>query len=50
MVEKMSSLLEIFNIKYCHEGFEEGNNFIHRKLFTFKMDFELKIQGIQGLI
>jgi hypothetical protein len=28
--------------KYGCEGFEEGNNFIHRNLFIFGMDFEVK--------
>jgi hypothetical protein len=31
--------LEKFEIKYGHTGFEEMNNFTHRNLFRFEMDF-----------
>jgi hypothetical protein len=34
--------LKKIEIKYGREGFEEGNNFLHRKFFTFEMYFELK--------
>jgi hypothetical protein len=27
-------------IKYGFEGFEERNNFLHRKFFIFEMDFK----------
>jgi hypothetical protein len=32
--------LEIFEIKYNFEGFDERNNFLHRNVFKFKVDFE----------
>jgi hypothetical protein len=35
-------MLKKIEIKYGCEGFEERNNFLHRKFFIFKMDFELK--------
>jgi hypothetical protein len=34
--------LQKIEIKYSSEGFEEGNNFLHRNLFRFEMRFELK--------
>jgi hypothetical protein len=34
--------LEKFEIKYGCEGFEEGNNVIHRNFLRFEMDYELK--------
>jgi hypothetical protein len=34
--------LEKIEIKYGCEGFEEGNNFLHRNFFRFKMGIELK--------
>jgi hypothetical protein len=40
-------LVKKFEIKYGHEGFEEGNNFIRRKFFIFEMDFKLKIGEIK---
>jgi hypothetical protein len=36
--------LEKFEIKYDREGFEERNNFLHRKFFRFEMKFELRFQ------
>jgi hypothetical protein len=36
--------LKIFEIKYCYEGFEERNNFLHRNFSRLKMDFELKFR------
>jgi hypothetical protein len=34
--------LEIFEIKYSWEGFEERNNFLHRNFFKFELDFKWK--------
>jgi hypothetical protein len=39
--------LQKFEIKYGREGFEEGNNFLHRKFFRFEMDFELKLEEVK---
>jgi hypothetical protein len=36
--------LKKFEIKYDREGFEERNNFLHRKFFRFEMKFELRFQ------
>jgi hypothetical protein len=33
-------LLNKFQIKYGHEGFEEMNNILHRNFFISKMSFE----------
>jgi hypothetical protein len=33
--------------KYNRGGFEEGNNFIHRNCFRFKIYFELKIWEVK---
>jgi hypothetical protein len=33
--------------KYGRRGFEEGNNFIHRNCFRFKIYFELKIWEVK---
>jgi hypothetical protein len=38
--------LKKIEIKYGFEGFEERNNFLHRNLFRYKMDRELKIRKI----
>jgi hypothetical protein len=37
--------LEKFEIKYCFEGFDEKNNFLHRNLSRFEMDFKIKKIG-----
>jgi hypothetical protein len=36
--------LEKIELKYDFEGFQEGNNFLHRNVFRFEMYFELKIR------
>jgi hypothetical protein len=36
--------LEKFEIKYCFEGFDHRNNFLHRNLSRFEMDFKLKFR------
>jgi hypothetical protein len=36
------STLKNFEIKFGHEGFEQGNKFLPMKFFRFDMDFELK--------
>jgi hypothetical protein len=38
-----------FEIKYGCEWFEEGNNFLHRNFFRFKMDFELKFEESRSI-
>jgi hypothetical protein len=40
--KKDLSTLEIFEIKYGHEVFEQGNNFLHTEFFRFNMDLQLK--------
>jgi hypothetical protein len=40
--EKDLPVLKNFEIKYGHEGFEGGNNFLQRTVFRFELDFELK--------
>jgi hypothetical protein len=35
--------LKKIETKYGYEGFEEGNNFLHRNFFRCEMDLELKI-------
>jgi hypothetical protein len=35
--------LKKFEIKYGYEGFEEGNNFLHRNFFRFETNFKWKI-------
>jgi hypothetical protein len=37
-------MLEIFQIKYEFEGFDERNNFLHINFFRFELDFELKFK------
>jgi hypothetical protein len=37
-------LLELFEIKYCCEGFELTNNFPYLNFSRLTMDLELKIQ------
>jgi hypothetical protein len=37
-------VLEKFQAKYGFEGFEEGNKFLPRNLFRFKVEFEWKIR------
>jgi hypothetical protein len=39
--------LKKFDIKYSSEGFEDGNNFLHRNLFIFERDFELQIWEVR---
>jgi hypothetical protein len=39
--------LKNFEIKYGFGGFEEMNNFLHRNLIRFEMNFELKIWEIK---
>jgi hypothetical protein len=39
--------LKKFKTKYGCEGFEEGNNFLHRNFFKSKMVIELKIWEIK---
>jgi hypothetical protein len=34
--------LEKIEIKYFFEGFDERNNFLHRNLSKFEMDFKIK--------
>ncbi len=34
-----------FEIKYCFKGFDERNNFLHRNLSRFEMDFKIKKTG-----
>jgi hypothetical protein len=34
------AVLENFEIKYEFERFEERNNFLHRNLFKFEVNFE----------
>jgi hypothetical protein len=36
--------LEKFEIKYCLEGFDDRNNFLHRNLSRFEMDLKLKFR------
>jgi hypothetical protein len=36
--------IEKIEIKYCFEGFDERNNFLHRNLSKFEMDFKIKIR------
>jgi hypothetical protein len=36
--------LEKFEIKYCFEGFDERNNFLHRNISRFEMDLKLKFR------
>jgi hypothetical protein len=36
--------LEKFEIKYCFKGFDERNNFLHRNLSRFQMDFKINIR------
>jgi hypothetical protein len=36
--------LEKFEIKFFFEGFDERNNFLHRNLSRFEMDFKLKFR------
>jgi hypothetical protein len=36
--------LEKFKIKYCFEGFDERNNFLHRNVSRFEMDFKIKFR------
>jgi hypothetical protein len=36
--------LEKFEIKYFFEGFDERNNFFHRSLSRFDMNFKLKFR------
>jgi hypothetical protein len=38
-----------FEIKYGFEGFEERNNFLHRNIFKFKVNFEVKNREALGL-
>jgi hypothetical protein len=40
--KRVLTKLEKFEIKYGFEGFAEGNNFLHRNFFGFKMGSELK--------
>jgi hypothetical protein len=47
-IQKGSSPAQKIEIKYCVEGFEEGNNFLHRNFFKFKVDFERKIREVLG--
>jgi hypothetical protein len=35
---------EKFEIKYVFEGFDEGNNLIHRNFSRFEIDFKLKFR------
>jgi hypothetical protein len=42
--KKYPSELKKFEIKYFFEGFDERNNFLHRNLFRFEMDFKLKFR------
>jgi hypothetical protein len=37
--------MEKFETKYVCEEFKEGNNFLHRNIFIFKMYFKLKFRG-----
>jgi hypothetical protein len=39
--------LENFELKYDFEGFEERNNFLHRNVFRFMMEIELKIWEVE---
>jgi hypothetical protein len=39
--------LEKIELKYDFEGFEEGNNFLHRHVFRFVMETELKIWEVE---
>jgi hypothetical protein len=39
-------VLENFQIKYELEGFEERNNFLHRKFFRFEMGFKCKSEKL----
>jgi hypothetical protein len=41
-MQKGPSHIEFFEIKYICEVLEEGNNFLHRNFFRFKVGFELK--------
>jgi hypothetical protein len=36
--------LKKFKIKYVFEGFDEGNNFLHRNFSKFEMNFKLKFR------
>jgi hypothetical protein len=36
--------LKKFETKYCFEGFDERNNFLHRNLSRFEMDLKLKFK------
>jgi hypothetical protein len=36
--------VENFELKYCFEGFDGRNNFLHRNLSRFEMDFKLKFR------
>jgi hypothetical protein len=40
MIQKVPSQLENFEIKFGCEGFEEGNNFLHRNFFRFEIYFK----------
>jgi hypothetical protein len=40
-LQKGPSQDQNFEIKYCFEGFEERNKFLHWNFFRFKIDFEL---------
>jgi hypothetical protein len=41
--------LKKFEIKYGYEGFEEGNNFLHRNFFRLETNFKRKITELLGL-
>jgi hypothetical protein len=43
LIQKDLPKLKNFEVKYGGEGFGERNSFLHRKVFRFKMNFELQI-------
>jgi hypothetical protein len=49
LIQKGSSKLEEFRVKYGCECLEARNNFLHSNFSRLVMEIELKIQGSQGL-